>query len=62
MRLKAVMMHDEFTSGIASCSSVLWQLGSPVQYWAARYNTWLLIKLTLQGAVFFPFLVFIGNC
>ena len=38
------------------------QSGNTAAFWAAQYNTWLLIKLTLKGIVFsflfFSFLLF----
>ena len=33
-------------------------IGSAVWTWAARYSTWLLIKLTPKGSLSFPFLSF----
>ncbi len=30
--------------------------------WAARYDTWLLIELTLKGAVFSFLFPYVGEC
>ncbi len=40
----------QLVGGIFACSCV--QQASQVMTWAARYNTWLLIKLTPKGVVF----------